>query len=89
MWCTIHRIGIGLMRIALDGAIMGPRPRNAVRTSVLLPEEAHARIQALAASSDVSAAWVIRQAVLKFLDVHGDQTELPLHLPVSKKAVCQ
>ena len=65
---------------------MALRPRNAVRTSVILPEDAHARIQALAVANDVSSAWVIRQAVLKFLDEHGSQTELPLRIP-GKKAV--
>jgi hypothetical protein len=70
------------------GTAMAPRPRNAVRTSVILPEEAHARIQALASANDVSAAWVIRHAVLKFLDEHGNQTELPLRLP-TKKAIGQ
>lgn len=64
---------------------MALRSKNAVRTSVILPEEAHARIQALAGANDVSSAWVIRQAVLKFLDEHGSQTELPLRIP-SKKA---
>lgn len=67
---------------------MAVRPRNAIRTSVILPEEAHARIQALAVANDVSAAWVIRQAVLKFLDQHDSQTELPLRLP-AKKAIRQ
>ncbi|MDR3529329.1 MAG: ribbon-helix-helix domain-containing protein [Rhodopila sp.] len=52
---------------------------------MLLPEDAYARISALAATNDVSAAWVIRQAVLRFLDDHGDQTELPLRLAASKR----
>lgn len=67
---------------------MALRPRNAIRTSVILPEDAHARIQALAVANDVSSAWVIRQAVLKFLDEHGGQTALPLRLP-QKKAVAR
>lgn len=64
---------------------MAPRPRNAIRTSVILPEDTHAQIQALAAANDVSAAWVIRQAVLKFLDEHAGQPELPLRLPANKE----
>ena len=60
--------------------------RKSVRTSVILPEEAHNRIQALAEANDVSAAWVIRAAVLQFLEEHGDQTQLPLRLPKTKKA---
>jgi hypothetical protein len=63
---------------------LATRPKNTVRTSVILPEHAHARIEALAAANDVSTAWVIRHAVLRFLEEHGDQTELPLRLPASK-----
>lgn len=64
---------------------MAAKPKNTVRTSVILPEDARARIEALATANDVSAAWVIRHAVLRFLDEHGDQTELPLRLPVTRK----
>jgi predicted DNA-binding protein len=60
--------------------------RKSVRTSVILPEEAHNRIQALAEANHVSAAWVIRAAVLQFLEEYGDQTQLPLRLPKAKKA---
>lgn len=60
--------------------------RKSVRTSVILPQEAHDRIQALAEANHVSAAWVIRAAVLQFLEEHGDQTQLPLRLPKTKKA---
>jgi Arc/MetJ-type ribon-helix-helix transcriptional regulator len=60
--------------------------RKSVRTSVILPEDAHTRIQALAEANNVSAAWVIRAAVLRFLEEHGDQTQLPLKLPKAKKA---
>lgn len=52
-----------------------------VRTSVMLPQAAHNRIQALADANDVSAAWVIRAAVMRFLDEHEDETQLPLKLP--------
>ncbi len=61
--------------------------KKSIRTSVILPEEAHARIQALADASHVSAAWVIRAAILRFLSEHSDETELPLRLPRAKKAV--
>jgi hypothetical protein len=57
------------------------RPKKTVRTSVILPEQAHARIAALAAANDVSAAWVVRHAVLRFLEEQGDQAELPLRRP--------
>jgi Ribbon-helix-helix protein, copG family len=52
--------------------------RRTVRTSVLLPEDVHARLQALAEANDVSAAWVVRLAVQRFLDEHNGQQELPL-----------
>jgi hypothetical protein len=58
---------------------------KSVRTSVILPENAHARIQALAGANRVSAAWIVRTAVLKFLDEYSAQTELPLRLPKTKK----
>lgn len=67
---------------------MALRPRNAVRTSVSFSKEAVARIQPLAAANDVSSAWVIPQAVLKFLDEHDGHTGLPLR-PLSKKAAAQ
>ncbi|MBX4952738.1 CopG family transcriptional regulator [Rhizobium binae] len=51
----------------------------------MLPETAHTRIQALADANNVSAAWVIRAAVMQFLDEHGDETQLPLKLPRTKK----
>lgn len=59
-----------------------PAVRRSVRTSVLLPEDAHVRVQALADASHVSAAWVIREAVMRFLDQHGGEPQsLPLKLP--------
>jgi predicted transcriptional regulator len=51
---------------------------NSVRTSVILPERMHRQIQAVAAANDVSAAWVIRQAVLYYLSAQRGQAELPL-----------
>jgi hypothetical protein len=59
--------------------------RKSVRTSVILPTEAHTRILALAEANHVSAAWIIRAAVLQFLEEYGDQTQLPLRLPKTKK----
>jgi hypothetical protein len=45
---------------------------------VLLPEEAHLQVQALADANSVSAAWVIRLAIQRFLNEQGGQLELPL-----------
>lgn len=59
---------------------MAAQKNKLVRTSVLLPEASYAQIQAMAAASDVSAAWIVRHALLKFLAEHQGQTELPLRL---------
>ena len=59
---------------------MATLSRKPVRTSVVLPEEAYARVQRMAAANDVSIAWVIRQAVQRFLDSHEYQTELPFEI---------
>jgi predicted DNA-binding protein len=70
----------------MASAVSAAAIRKSVRTSVILPEDAHTRIQALAEANNVSAAWVIRAAVLRFLEEYGDQTQLPLKLPKTKKA---
>ena len=64
---------------------MATEQKKTIRTSVLLPEGAYARVQALAETNDVSTAWVIRHAIQKFLDNHEDQTELPLRLPMARR----
>ncbi|WP_455270910.1 CopG family transcriptional regulator [Rhizobium herbae] len=55
--------------------------KKTVRTSVLLPEAIHTRSQTLADINDVSAAWIIRAAVMQVLAEHGEKTKLPLRLP--------
>jgi predicted transcriptional regulator len=55
--------------------------RRSVRTSVLLSEQQYERLSRIATDSDVSVAWVIRQAVQKFLDSTGnEQMPLPIRL---------
>lgn len=56
--------------------------RKTVRTSVMLPQDAHLQVQALADANHVSSAWVIRMAVQRFLDEHQGQLELPLRQSV-------
>lgn len=69
----------------LKGSVVAAKPKKSVRTSVILPDHAHAHIAALAAANDVSTAWVIRHAVLRFLEEHGGQTELALRAAPRKK----
>lgn len=57
------------------GALAG---KKNVRSTVLLPEHVYREVQALAAANDVSAAWIVRQAVLHYLSSRSGQTELPL-----------
>jgi predicted transcriptional regulator len=54
--------------------------RRTIRTSVVLPESCYAQVQAMAAANDVSASWIVRQAVTRFLAESEGQTELPLQL---------
>ena len=79
-WCTLHQNGILLVLQKPQGGIVAAG-KKVVRTSVILPEDAHARVQALASANGVSAAWIIRTAVIRFLDQHEEQIELPLRLP--------
>lgn len=76
-----HMLGAWCIRKRL----MAAASKKSVRTSVILPESAHARIQALADANNVSAAWVIRAAIMQFLEEHGAETQLPLKLPKMKK----
>lgn len=56
---------------------MGKKSKN-VRTSVILDDGQYGKLLAVAARNDVSAAWIIRHAIGRFLDEYGDQGELPL-----------
>jgi predicted transcriptional regulator len=51
---------------------------RSVRTSVMLPAECYEQIQSLADANQVSSAWVIRHALLKFLSEQTAQLQLPL-----------
>ena len=67
------------------GETMATRSRRPVRTSVVLPEDACARVQRTAVANDVSIAWVIRQAMQRYLDTHEYQTELLFEAPVDSQ----
>ena len=60
--------------------------RKTIRTSVLLSEGAHLQVQALADANSVSAAWVIRLAIQRFLQEQGGQLELPLRTSPYKES---
>ena len=44
--------------------------RKTVRTSVMLPEDTHLQVQALADANHVSSAWIVRMAIQRFLEEH-------------------
>lgn len=49
-----------------------------VRTSVIVPSDIYRQVQDLAARHDVSAAWIMRHALLEFLTAHAHDLALPL-----------
>jgi hypothetical protein len=49
-----------------------------VRTSVIVPSVIYEHVQKLAADNDVSAAWLIRHALLEFLARHQGEKTIPL-----------
>jgi predicted transcriptional regulator len=60
---------------------MSQLARRSVRTSVILSEGQYVRLNEIAMKSDVSVAWVIRQAIHQFLDrTEYEQMPLPIRL---------
>jgi len=49
-----------------------------VRTSVILSEDIYAKIVEMSEANDVSVAWVMRQAIVKFLGDTGNKKGLKL-----------
>lgn len=55
-----------------------------VRTSVIVPADLYQRVQQLAASNDVSAAWIVRHALSQFLAGYDGEQAIPLKLGLRK-----
>lgn len=53
--------------------------RETVRTSVILPKDQYAQLNEIAQKSDVSVAWVVRKAILQFLE---ESASSQLYLPI-------
>ena len=49
-----------------------------VRTSMIVSSEIYREVQELAVANDVSAAWIMRHALLEFLETHRGESGLPL-----------
>jgi predicted transcriptional regulator len=71
-------------QIMLRGRVMSSRAKM-VRTSVILPEDVHTQVIDLAARNDVSAAWVMRHALVQFLKEHSGRKGLPLQMQKEEK----
>ena len=50
---------------------METQQRKDFRTSVILSDDQHLKLNAIALKKDVSVAWVIRQAITRMLDETG------------------
>lgn len=59
---------------------MVERRKKTTRLTVSIDDGDYAALNALAAKSDVSLSWVIRQAIHRFVRQHEAQPELPLSL---------
>lgn len=54
---------------------MAKPSHRTIRTSVMLPKDMYAQMQAIVQANDVSAAWMIRQTILKLLvQQHGQRS---------------
>ena len=60
---------------------MAEPTRSPIRLSVSLTEDQYLRLNEIALKSDVSLAWMVRQAVQQFLDAtSNEQIPLPIRL---------
>jgi len=55
---------------------MKAQQRKDFRTSVILSEDQHLKLNAIALEKDVSVAWVIRQAITKMLDETASSSDV-------------
>lgn len=64
--------------LCTHGIPMTASSTRKVRTSILLPRDIYARVQALADANDVSVAWIARQAITAYVESHDTSQELPV-----------
>jgi hypothetical protein len=62
---------------------MKSQQRKDFRTSVILSEDQHNQLLAMATENDVSVAWLIRQAITKLLD--NRSVGIIAHQPKNRK----
>jgi hypothetical protein len=77
--CKVHHFWY-IWCIQWRGESMPVDKEKTVRTSVIVPADLYQRVQQLAASNDVSAAWVVRHALQQFLAGYDGEQAIPLKL---------
>jgi hypothetical protein len=58
---------------------MKAQQRKDFRIFVILSEDQHLKLNALAVENDVSVAWLIRQAITRLLDNNDGAITIPRH----------
>lgn len=66
-WCNVVQLLKGAGMAAFQGKRAAPRPSKTVRQSVSFPIELHETLEKLAQDKKVSVAWVVRDAVEKYV----------------------
>ena len=54
---------------------MKPKGAASVRASISFPPDIYGRLEQLASQKKVSLAWVVRDAVERYVDEHEEQME--------------
>jgi hypothetical protein len=65
------------------------RPRGkkpTVRLSVSVSATDHAELVRFAEARDLSIAWVVRRAIVDFVEHHRDDSQRELHLPRGRRS---
>lgn len=65
MWCRPVNVEVAMQESNL--AVRGPQP-DCKRLSISIPREVYQAVEERAATNDVSLAWVVRKALVDYLD---------------------
>lgn len=63
-----------LVQVAVEAAVAPRSSKKEFRTSVILTEMQHKQVLDIAQANDASIAWVLRQAVDRYLEAQGKPT---------------
>jgi hypothetical protein len=68
VWCNVVQSGYSM---ALKPKKRQDPPKNTIRATVSFPADYYARLERIAIGKKVSVAWVVREAIEKYLDEPG------------------